>query len=398
MRVGLPIVPWLRAGLALGLGCLYLCNAGPALGRHHRTSSEATQPSGFLSPGCDDLDADSLVKALDVQLPALQKQTTTRLRFGRTEQTPAQYAESTLLPLRKVALQGRESLCRALQQRFELVRLAGPAKGHFSAYYHPIVRGRRTPQGRYQVPLYLRPPPPSDSHTTAEILAGALIGQRLEVAYLDSWATALNVHIEGSVTVQLQDVAGSEPSQKYAEINLTTDGHNGHPYQNPFKLARQDKVVPEDQPTQPGQSKARAFFDEHPELLRTYWAKNPHFVFFKETPLRGTGRFGELVAGRSLAVDPKVVPMGSVLWFRTELAQPGETASAAVRMVPTARLGLAQDTGAAIQGVGRVDIFVGSGDAARVAATFTSRPGELYLLVAKSARKKPQRHRSARRR
>ena len=108
-------------------------------------------------------------------------------------------------------------------------------------------------------------------------------------------------------------------------------------------------------------------------------------MFFKTTSMRGTGKFGELIAGRSVAVDATALPLGAALWMRTELA----TAAAAggkVGHAPVARLALAQDTGAAIRGVGRVDVFVGSGPAAALAAAFTSRPGELYLIVRRSAR------------
>lgn len=332
----------------------------------------------------------------------------------------AEYARSTLEPLLLLARRGRTALCTALPREFELQRLAGAERGHFSAYFHPLLRGSRTRQGPYQIPLYRRPEDAAIKLTTAEILAGGLSGKHLELVYLESLGTALNVHIEGSATVQLDD--GSE-------LNLTTDGHNGHPYTNPFKLARKDGIIPSepkhpesltaapspppaaanlplttaspptaaDRPPaapaatpeparSPRRSRTRVFFDEHPELLRQYWEKNPHFVFFKPTPLRGTGKFGQLVAGRSVAVDAGLIPLGAALWMRTELASFGEEPGGAIHHAPIARLALAQDTGAAIRGIGRVDIFVGSGPAAERAAAFTSRPGELYLLVRKSSR------------
>lgn len=325
----------------------------------------------------------------------------------------AEYARSTLQPLLALARSGRAALCAALPREFELHRLAGTERGHFSAYFHPVLRGSRTRHGPYQFPLYRRPADSASQLTTAQILASGLDDKGLELVYLDSLSTALNVHIEGSATVQL-DEGG--------EVNLTTDGNNGQPYTNPFKLARQDGVIRAEPPPGPqtgppgqaanaapspptptpsGRSRTRVFFDAHPDLLRTYWAKNPHFVFFKPTPLRGTGKFGQLIAGRSVAVDAKKVPLGAALWMRTELASispdagdstgtsriaPGGEKSR-LRHLQIARLALAQDTGAAIRGVGRVDVFVGSGPAAEQAAAFTSRPGELYLIVRKPARK-----------
>ncbi|HRI51296.1 MAG TPA: MltA domain-containing protein, partial [Pseudomonadota bacterium] len=314
----------------------------------------------------------------------------------------AEYARSTLQPLLALARRGRAALCAALPRDFELHRLAGSERGHFSAYFHPILHGSRTRQGRYQFPLYRRPSDSASQLTTAQILDGGLAGKGLELVYLDSLSTAVNVHIEGSATVQFDD--GSE-------VNLTTDGSNGHPYTNPFKLARKDGIIqaepppllsppppaagspsPPAPPPAERKTKTRAFFDAHPDLLRIYWAKNPRFIFFKPTPLRGTGKFGQLIAGRSVAVDPSTVPLGAALWMRTELASLAEDAAAGAAarpparpVTPIARLALAQDTGAAIRGLGRVDVFVGSGAAAQHAASFTSGPGELYLIVRKPA-------------
>lgn len=407
------LVPRLRVVFfALLLGWGRLTAAAPA---------RATLPPEIRAGRCDDLDAESLVQALTAELPQLLApgSAPVPIQFGRVRMSLAEYARSTLQPLLLLARRGRAALCAALPRQFELHRLAAADRGLFSAYFHPLLRGSRTRHGPYQFPLYRRPEDAASQLTTAEILAGGLDGKSLELVYLTSLGTALNVHIEGSATVQLDDGT---------EINLTTDGNNGHPYTNPFKLARKDGVIPaESKPAEPaasarspapsasssasdatsaakppsasaqtnsvesapapGRSRTRIFFDEHPDLLRTYWEKNPHFVFFKPTPLRGTGKFGELIAGRSVAVDAAQVPLGAALWMRTELASAAadQGASGALRHTPVARLALAQDTGAAIRGVGRVDVFVGSGSAAAIAAAFTSRPGELYLIVRRPA-------------
>lgn len=416
------LVPRLRAVLiALLLGWGRLTAAAPA---------RAALPAEIRAGQCDDLDAESLVQALTAELPQLLTpgSSPAPIQFGRVRMSLAEYARSTLQPLLLLARRGRAALCAALPQKFELHRLAAADRGHFSAYFHPLLRGSRTRHGPYQFPLYRRPEDAASQLTTAEILAGGLDGKSLELVYLTSLGTALNVHIEGSATVQLDDGT---------ELNLTTDGNNGHPYTNPFKLARKDGVIPaEPKPAEPaassispappapsasssaseatsaaepprsakppsasaqtnssesarapGRSRTRIFFDEHPDLLRTYWEKNPHFVFFKPTPLRGTGKFGELIAGRSVAVDAAQVPLGAALWMRTELASAAadQGVPGALRHTPVARLALAQDTGAAIRGVGRVDVFVGSGSAAAIAAAFTSRPGELYLIVHRPA-------------
>lgn len=422
-----PLLPGLSpVALALSLGAGLLgVSAGPGLAGFSVRPARADAPplpttyrlvpAGEPVPAdCDDLDLPSLIGALELELPALESKDGTVLHFGRARQTLAQYARRTLQPLLALGRRGRAALCQGLTRDFELYRPAAlkpGGQGHFSAYYHPVVRGSRQRSAAYAVPLYLRPTgadAPLATLTTAEVFAGGLAGRNLELVFLSSLATALLVHVEGSATVQLEGGG---------EINLTPDGSNGHPYTNVYKLARRDRIVPDDQKAPPGWSRMRAYFEDHPESLRAYWAQNPRFVFFRETPHRGTGKFGPLWNGRSMAVDPRHVPLGAALWLRTELAQPApaeaaKTAEAAesakaepqtsrpgpltsaesaekprtrpgVVHVPIARVALAQDTGAGIVGPGRVDVFCGSGPAAEVAAALTSRPGDLFVLKAR---------------
>jgi membrane-bound lytic murein transglycosylase A len=348
----------------------------------------APLPPELRDGRCEDLPLSSLITAIETQLPMLMpdisppaadpaaaaRATPPETRYPRLRQaTLREYAERTLVPLLALARRGPRSFCRDLLRRFEFVRLTEAGGGHMTAYYHPVLPGSRSPSPAYPQPLYRRPPEPQSQLTTAAILGGGLSGGGFELVYVDSLYTALNIQIEGSATIKLQEGG---------EINLTPDGHNGHPYVNPLKLASRDGVVPRDQPTAPGQSRSQAFFRQHPEVLQKYWEQDAHFVFFKETPLRGSGRFGQLVTGRSIAVDATDVPLGALLWLRSEVATAavGEAGSFA----PIARLVLAQDTGAAIRGRGRIDLFVGSGPTAQVAASRTSRPAELFLILHKA--------------
>lgn len=341
-------------------------------------SSVASAQTTAAASTCDDHDTTSLIQAIEAELTALRAAPDSpRVTVGKVKLSNQAYVERLLLPIQKAARVGKTALCKLLARQIKLQPLHRRA-GHVTAYYHPIISGSRSAHGPFQVPIYRRPSDEVLAHkTTQEILDGSLAGQGLELLYVESLATALHVHIEGSATVALDD--GSE-------VNLTTDGHNGHPYQNPIKLLLKDKRIPADFPTEKGKSKTQAFIAAHPEVLREYWNQNPHFVFFKQTPLRGTGKFGELVAGRSIAIDPKHVPMGALLLLKTHVAISSDDPT--ITSKPIARLVLAQDTGSAIVGPGRVDLFVGSGEAARVAASRTSYPGELFLLVPKRGTKR----------
>ncbi len=344
--------------------------------------SLASRPPPESSPACDDQEPQTLVTAIERELQSLRSEPDeTRFAVGRQKLSNQAYVERLLVPMLRAAQRGKNELCRLLSQKLKLQPVAR-GKAHVTAYYHPVIRGSRKRQGSFQVPLYRRP---SDeklvNQPTAEILKGALSEKDLEIVYLETLSQALHIHIEGSATIALED--GSE-------INLTTDGHNGHPYQNPLRLLVKDKRIPDDFQPPPGQSKTQAFVTTHPEVLREYWGKNPHFVFFKETPLRGTGKFGELVAGRSIAIDPRHVPMGALLLLRTQVATQKDDGSREGKS--TARLVLAQDTGAAIVGPLRVDLFMGSGEPARIAAAHTNFPGDLFLVLPSKTRRSRQAH------
>lgn len=373
-----------RRGTPLGAGpgaALLVALSLPGMSTARAQALRPVPAQAAPATSCDDLDPPSLGRAIEAELPALLRHTERTLRIGRRRTSLRDYARTTLVPLLALARQGREALCAGLRDRFALYQPAGYRGAHVSAYYHPVIPGSRSKGGPYQIPLFRRPPDPAAAALpTADILDGALDGKGLELVFVESLQVALLVHIEGSVTVQLAEGG---------EVNLTPDGHNGHPYQNPYKLARKDGVIPKDfrpppstSPSGTPQTVARAFFAARPDILRSYWARDPHFVFFKETPLRGTGKFGELTPGRSAAVDLSRVPLGAALLLRSELAVPPPSSQDPVAHAPLLRVVLAQDTGAAILGPGRLDLFVGWGEQAAYAAAHTSRGGDLYVLVA----------------
>lgn len=371
MRLALPPL------LALALAAGHAPAAGVPLQR---------VPPPPLPASCDDLDLKDLAAALRRQAAQLADAPEgPGLRFGKRVISRAAYAKDTLLPLSRLAGAGRAAFCAALPRRFSFYRPRGAATGLITAYYHPLLRGSRERGGPFQHPLYRRPP---SGHAqaglqTEQILAGGLDGLGLELLYLDDLSAAFTAHIEGSAEVQLPD--GSR-------INVTADGHNGWPYKNVGRLLLLDRRIPRDQVTPPGRGRAQHFFQTHPEELRRYWAKNPHFVYFRETKLRGVGKFGELCPGRSAAVDPDIVPMGAALFLRGRQGAPGQDGQGGQggAQLPLGRVALAQDVGAGIRGPGRVDLFFGSGEEAAQAAARLSRQGEMYVLLSAPRQPRPR--------
>lgn len=231
----------------------------------------------------------------------------------------------------------------------------------FTAYHTPTVRASLTEDETFKYPLYKRPDGALAKLSTAQILAGGLRGRGLELAWLADPYDALALHVEGAGNLQLPDGR---------VLAVGTHGHNGQPYQNVSKLLAADGKLPPGPPppsNAPGNPKARAYFAAHPADLAVYWGRNPHFVFFKAVEKAGGGSFGELTAGRSIAVDPSQVPLGSLVW---------------IRMPGADRLTVAEDTGAGIKGA-RIDVYFGDDEAALQAAQSLTATGEAWVLSPK---------------
>jgi membrane-bound lytic murein transglycosylase len=326
-----------------------------------------------LTVACDDLELPSLVEALEREAAVLQRSSAT-LNLGGRSVRAVDYAARTLAPLIAWArANDLPHLCGALQHNYVWLRVADKPPT-LTAYHTPTVRGSLTRDSTYRFPLYRRPAGAAAHLTTAQILAGGLGNRNLEVVWLADAYDTLALHVEGAGVVALPD--GSL-------LPLGSDGNNGQPYQNVSKLLVADGRLPAGPPprtTQPGNPKARAYFAAHPAELDSYWGRNPHFVFFRRVAKAGGGKFGPLVAGRSAAVDAAAVPLGAVLYVRSN--RPVVTGGAVTGWTPMARLMLAQDTGAGIRGA-RLDLYFGEDAYAQVAAQTMTVPGDVWVLMAK---------------
>ncbi|MFZ5610420.1 MAG: murein transglycosylase A [Pseudomonadota bacterium] len=274
---------------------------------------------------------------------------------------------------------------------FEL-RQNGKAAGFYTGYFVPLVDGALTPAPGYRVPLYRRPPELVDVDLgafrpalkgeriagrlegrrllpfadRAAIEAGALAGRGLELLWLSDPVDAFFLHIQGSGIVRLPD--GTQRTIGY-------DGQNGHVYQ---AIGRVLIEAGEIAPAAMSLEAIIAWMRANPERAQALMHANPSFVFFRFLPgdtvvgAQGVG----LTQGRSLAVDRTVVPLGAPVWVSTRLPDGGVFR----------RLMLAQDTGGAIRGAGRGDIFFGEGATARALAGAMKAAGRMVVLVPKTAR------------
>ncbi len=261
---------------------------------------------------------------------------------------------------------------RAFFETFFVPVLLNPEKpALFTGYYEPVLNGSLYRVGPYTVPIYRKPPdlkPGDPGLTRAAIDAGALRYKGLEIAYVDDPVGAYFMQVQGSGVIRLTN--GNV-------IRLAYGGENGHPYRSaPRALIRKGLLAEENA----GISGLRAWFRRDPERGMKALQENPSYVFFREIARMPAAAFDAeegplgaldrpLTAGRSLAVDPRFIPMGAPVWVE----KGGRN--------PIRRLMVAQDTGGRIKGPNRADIFFGTGDEAGTLAGQTRDGGRMVVLL-----------------
>lgn len=256
---------------------------------------------------------------------------------------------------------------RYFERRFTPYRIAnnGRERGLFTGYYVPTLYASRKRGGDYKYAIY-QPPVGQPSYTHAEIDRGALAGQRLELLWVDDPVMLFFLHIQGSGRVRFED--GSQMLIGYA-------GQNGYPYASLGKIMGDEGLLPKDQINF---YTIRQYLYDHPAQAFDLMQRNPSYIFFKRLDRQGAvGAAGSvLVPQRSIAVDARYIPYGLPLFMETDLpATPNAPA------VPFHRLVIAQDTGGAIKGPVRADIFFGEGADAEYLAGFMKGQGVYSLLV-----------------
>jgi membrane-bound lytic murein transglycosylase A len=246
---------------------------------------------------------------------------------------------------------------------FRPVQIEDGTDPHFTGYFEPEMRGTRLPSPTNRTPVY-RYPGKDDAHLSRREIEQdrALGGRGLEIAWVDSPVDLFFAQIQGSARIRLQD--GSI-------VRLGYGGHNGYPFRSLSRAVVEAGVMPQHQATP---AAIRDWVDRNSiQGLDLLWSL-PSYVFFRELddhdPSHGPkGAMNwPLTDMRSLAVDPAYVPLGALVWLEKD------------GQIPMARLMVAQDTGSAIKGAQRADVFVGSGDQAGDWARTMSDGGRMAVL------------------
>ena len=252
------------------------------------------------------------------------------------------------------------------------------ADGFYTGYYEPEVLGSRVKTAEYSVPIYGVPARFAGKKSTVfaqydrtDIEKGAREGKGLEICWVKNPVDAFFAQIQGSTRVKLTDGA---------LMRLNYIASNGKPY-TPVGRILIDKGV--FTPQEMSMDKIREYMEANPDDGQALREKNRSFVFFSRTTLEPheecLGAQGiQLTPGRSIAVDPKMHVYGTPVWIDARLPLKGEAPDDAFQ-----RLMIAQDTGSAIRGAARADIYFGHGPDIPSIAGRIKQFGRFVMLVPK---------------
>ncbi len=250
---------------------------------------------------------------------------------------------------------------------FRPVLIENDKGGLFTGYFEPELDGSLRPTAKYRYPVYREPQIAKVSNpwlTRQEIETGEFMrGKGLEIAWVDDPVELFFLQIQGSGRIRLPDGR---------RIRVGYGGSNGHPYRSiGVELVRRGIYKAHQVSAQVIKNWVRRNPEEGQALLH----HNPSYVFFRRVddvppeagPLGAMNR--SVTAGRTIAVDPAFMPLGAPVWIEKDGAH------------PMRRLMVAQDTGSAIKGPQRADIFFGTGDAAGREAGKLRDPGRMVVLL-----------------
>ncbi len=352
--------------------------AAPTIGLQLSSQWPAGQDTGLWQTARD---RQAMITAIDRSLtwlatPAAEK----AYRDRPANQPDRRWVQRSLQRFRQLLQTSRNtaSFEAALRREFQLWQSPGLDNNNrvdFTAYYEAVYPASLTRTETYRYPLYRRPADFdrwAQPHLTRRQIEGedGLLGDRsplagTELVWLSDRLAAFLVHVQGSARLQLTN--GREFTVGYA-------GATQHPYRSIGQELVQDGVFTAEALTL---GKLINWFAANPDRLSDYLPRNDRFVFFKPTAgAAATGSLSQpLTPGRSIATDKTLFPPGALALIKAPLA--GDRGGLSYRYV------LDQDTGSAIRGYGRVDVFWGTGATAKARAGDVNGPGSLYYLLLK---------------
>lgn len=248
----------------------------------------------------------------------------------------------------------------------------------FTSYYSPDVHGSRTPTERFVRPIYRKPDAPFDNFTRVEIdFKGALAGKGYEIFWVeDSFFDLYLLHVQGGGRINLYNPDGTKEI-KY----LSYDGKNSRSFQFVSKYMREKGYITAENGGIPAQ---RKFLADNPDKEQEVFETTPSYVYFKESDEEPVGLNNiPLTEGRSLAIDSRIYKTMGLINFVKTVRPTHVDENGKIQKIPFSRFFIAQDTGGAIRGNARCDLYFGYGPLAELTAYNTNELGEQYFLVKK---------------
>lgn len=352
--------PWAKRALVLALAMA--AAACSLFKQEDRFTAEATSFAALEGWTADDHRA-----ALDVFL----------LSCNALAQTPRPQTEKSNITIDKATW---EELCKQGQTAFDArfffeqnfipstVGNNHEAKGLFTGYYEPLLYGALQKNGDFRYPIYERPKDLQEDApylTREQIETIGLEGKAPVLAWVNDPVMLFFMHVQGSGRIRLED--GRDMKVGFA-------ARNNHPYASIGKVLRDEKLMASDKIDF---FSIRQWLYDHPDKAPAILWHNPSYIFFQElgedSPKGALGV--PLTPGRSLAIDKRYIPYGLPLFLQATVPnKEGEP-------LPLNRLMIAQDTGSAITGPVRGDLFFGYGEDAEYCAGMMKSPGRYTLLV-----------------
>ena len=353
----------------------------------------------------DDLDRESLRLAISRSVSYLSKLAPDRIVGEQPRPFTAREVLDSLGAFDKLLERWDcwECFLREFNARFELVPSSNDEQQRqvlFTGYYQPVIDGSLVETDEYRHPIYSTPTdlvsvervatdrgntPEKTSgrvaggqiapyYTRREIdEAGVLRGRGFEIAWVKDPIELFFLHIQGSGILRLPHGA---------KVHIGYAGQNGRPYRSIGRLLIEQGKVP---PSEMSMQRLRRHLADHPEQRNEIMWHNESYVFFR---INEDGPFGSLevpvTAGRSMATDSRFFPKGAPALIYTQ----SPVLNGAKQLIgwrPFVRFVLNQDTGGAIRGLQRADLYMGTGDEAGAHAGYMNSPGKIYFLVFKKS-------------
>ncbi len=386
------------------LAIIFLFGCYPALRKEAQRPEDALSKIRFFYPTFhDDMDFDSLILAVTRNLEYLDRiDPGETFQYGSDRYTCQQIRESQETLLRIIKENpDQDQLDRKIRALFRVYRATGRVGNNkvlFTGYFEPTFEASLTRNETFRYPIYREPDDlvkinlslfnekfrgeriiaridgksvlPYYSRRHIEI-DKVLKGQGLEIAWLKDPLDVAFLHIQGSGRLEL-------PDGRIICVGYQTS--NGRPYRSIGRYMIENRLLnSEDMSMQ----NIRRYLSEHPEIIDEVLNHNPSYVFFRVLEKGPLGSINvPLTPGRSLALDSRLFPKGALAFVSCQ--KPIVDCNGQIKeWSKFSRFVLNQDTGGAIRGAGRADLFWGNDPYAEIAAGHLKHDGELYILIKK---------------